>query len=225
MALQTIKEINVDFYDKKYILINAKQFDKNSRYILVTCYNHGVIYPINSGEHSAYIRYKKSDNYSVFNFCEIDRKGKIKVELTEQMLAASGICYADLVIVNKGDANINIDNGDIINIDNASILSTMTFCIDVSETAADNSNIESTYEFNAFNKAIEKVEQERTKESGKMMGVVHLRMFINTINKAVDVVQKAGVMVETSKKENKNFIEYIIKIPCDKDKLKIMQIE
>ncbi|MBQ2898037.1 MAG: ParB/RepB/Spo0J family partition protein [Clostridia bacterium] len=74
-------------------------------------------------------------------------------------------------------------------------------------------------------KAIEKVELERTKESGKMMGVVHLRMFINTINKAVDVVQKAGVMVETSKKENKNFIEYLIKIPCDKDKLKIMQIE
>jgi len=71
-------------------------------------------------------------------------------------------------------------------------------------------------------KAIEKVEKERTKESGKMMGVVHLRMFINTINKAVDVVQKAGVMVEASKKENKNFIEYLIKIPCDKDQLKIM---
>ena len=74
-------------------------------------------------------------------------------------------------------------------------------------------------------KAIEKVEEEKAKESGKMMGVVHLRMFINTINKAVDVVQKAGVMVQTSKKENKNFIEYLIKIPCDKDKLKIMQIE
>ena len=74
-------------------------------------------------------------------------------------------------------------------------------------------------------KAIEKVEEERTRESGKMMGVVHLRMFINTINKAVDVVQKAGVMVQASKKENKDFIEYLIKIPCDKDKLKITQIE
>lgn len=71
-------------------------------------------------------------------------------------------------------------------------------------------------------KTIEKVEAERVKESGKMMGVVHLRMFINTINKAVDVVQKAGVMVEASKKENKNFIEYLIKIPCDKEQLKII---
>lgn len=71
-------------------------------------------------------------------------------------------------------------------------------------------------------KAIEKVEEQRSRESGKVMGVVHLRMFINTINKAVDVVQKAGVMVETSKKENKNFIEYLIKIPCDKEQLKII---
>ena len=71
-------------------------------------------------------------------------------------------------------------------------------------------------------KAIEKVEKEQARESGKMMGVVHLRMFINTLNKAVDVVQKAGVMVETSKKENKNFIEYLIKIPCDKEQLKII---
>ena len=71
-------------------------------------------------------------------------------------------------------------------------------------------------------KTIEKVEQDRARESGKMMGVVHLRMFINTINKAVDVVQKAGVRVEASKKENKNFIEYLIKIPCDKEQLKII---
>lgn len=71
-------------------------------------------------------------------------------------------------------------------------------------------------------KTIEKVEAERAKESGKMVGVVHLRMFINTINKAVDVVQKAGVNVEASKKENKNFIEYLIKIPCDKEELKII---
>ena len=56
-------------------------------------------------------------------------------------------------------------------------------------------------------KTIEKVEQQRARESGKMMGVVHLRMFINTINKAVDVVQKAGVDVQASKKENKNYVK------------------
>ena len=158
MALQSIKNIDIDFYDKKYILINAKQLDKNSRFLSVTCYNHGEPYSINSGEHSAYIRYKKPDNHNVFNFCEINRYGKILVELTEQMLASSGICYADLVLVNKGDASINPDTGEIVAIDNASILSTMTFCIDVSETAADNSEIESMYECNIVNETLSKYE-------------------------------------------------------------------
>ena len=68
MSLQSMTQINVDFCDKKYILIHAKQNDKNSRFLSVTCYNHGEIYPINEGEHSAYIRYKKADNNSVLIF-------------------------------------------------------------------------------------------------------------------------------------------------------------
>ena len=160
--LRTTTDINVDFYDKKYILINAKQYDKNSRFLSITCFNHGEVYPVNSGEHSAYIRYKKSDNNSVFNSCEIDRKGKITVELTEQMLASDGICCADLVVVNKGGAKVDSQTGEIIEIDNASILSTMPIHIDVTGTATENSNIESSYEFDGLNTALEKAESEYT---------------------------------------------------------------
>lgn len=162
MALQSIMNINVDFYDKKYILINAKQYDANSRLLLVTCYNHGEIYPINIVEHSAYIRYKKSDNNSVFNLCEINNDGKVLIELTEQMLAVDGICCADLVIVNKGNADVNTETGEIVAINNTSILSTMTFHIDVSETAVANSEIESSYEYDGLNSAIKKAEAEYT---------------------------------------------------------------
>lgn len=162
MALQTITNINIDFYDKKYISINAKQYDKNSRFLSVTCYNHGELYPINASEHSAYIRYRKSDNHSVFNFCDIDYRGKILVELTEQMLASDGICYADLVIVNKGNAIVDEKTGEIVAIDNAAILSTMPIHIDVSAIAAENSDIESSYEFNGLNTALEKAESEYT---------------------------------------------------------------
>lgn len=155
MALQTTTNISVDFYDKKYILINAKQFDKKTRFLSVTCYNHGELYPISSRDHAAYIRYKKSDDYGVFNFCEITQDGKILVELTEQMLASGGICVADLVIVNRGQAEVNSETGEIINIDRASVLSTMIFHIDVTETAVDNAQIESSYEYNAFNQSLE----------------------------------------------------------------------
>ena len=154
MALEIVKNIDIDFYDKKYILINAKQLDNKSRHLLVTCYNQGQIVPINSEEHAAYIRYKKSDDYSVFNFCDIKGVGKVLVEFTEQMLASDGISYADLVIVNKGDAEIDSDTCEIVTIENAPILSTMTFCIDVTGTAVENSQIESSYEYSAFNQSL-----------------------------------------------------------------------
>lgn len=160
MALQNITDISIDFYDKKYILINAKQLDKNSRYLSVACYNHGNAMSINSGEHSAYIRYRKSDENGVFNECQIDRKGKILVELTEQMLASDGVCCADFILVNKGDANIDVDTGEVLYIDNASILSSMVFYIDVSEVAVNNFNIESSYEYDGLNSALQKAEAE-----------------------------------------------------------------
>lgn len=158
--LQTTININVDFYDKKYILINAKQHDKKTRFLSIACYSHGEFFPVNVSEHSAYIRYKKSDDYGVFNFCEITNEGKVLVELTEQMLASEGTCYAELVIVNRGNAKVDIETGEIITIDNASILSTMTFCINVSETVIENLEIESSYEYNGLNIALEKAEAE-----------------------------------------------------------------
>lgn len=160
MALQTTLDINVDFYDKKYILINAKQNDKNSRFLSVTCYNHGELFALSSASHSAYIRYKKADEYSVLNKCSITNKGKIIVELTEQMLAASGICYADLIIVEGGYAQFDPNTGVMVGVDGSSILSTMTFCIDVSETAVDNSDMESNYDFDALNEALDALNAE-----------------------------------------------------------------
>lgn len=155
--LQTTTNINVDFYDKRHILINAKQLDRDSRLLSVTCYNHGELYSLNNGEHAAYVRYRKADNYGVFNNCDINNRGKIIVKLTEQMLAADGICYADLVIVNKGEAEVNPNTGEINElIANASVLSTMTFCIDVSEIPVANSDIESTYEFTLLNENLER---------------------------------------------------------------------
>lgn len=157
MAIQVITNIDVDFYNKKYILINAKQYDKNSRFLSVTCYNHGALFPINKEKHSVYIRYRKADEHGVFNACQINNE-KIIVELTEQMLATEGICYADLVIVEGGNAIVDTNTGKIIEIDGTSILSTMTFCIDVSETAIENSNIESSNEFSALNDTLGRYE-------------------------------------------------------------------
>lgn len=99
MSLNVTRQLNVDLHDTKYITINAKQFDKSSRFILITCYDQGNIIKLDSSVNYAYIRYRKADDFGVFNSCQITSEGKILVELTEQMLATPGMCYADLVIL------------------------------------------------------------------------------------------------------------------------------
>lgn len=156
MALEIITNINVDFYDNKYIMINAKQLDSGSRWIYVTCYNQGNLYNLSASKHTAFIRWKKADENAVLNSCRINHRGEVLVELTEQMLAVDGICYVDLIIVNKGKAVVNIDTGKVITIDDSPILSTRAFCVTVHETYVDHSVIESSYEYDALNDLMEK---------------------------------------------------------------------
>lgn len=165
MNLEVVKQLKIDFHDAKYISINAKQYDKSSRFILITCYNSGTIFTLENNNNYAFIRYRKPDDLGVFNSCEITDEGKILVELSEQMLSVVGKSYADLVIVHNesiSDVNIDEDTGELIIGDNSSILSTMHFCINVIEGAFDNTEIESSYEYNALNELIVKVTADYT---------------------------------------------------------------
>ena len=170
MNLQSTKQINIDVSQYKYISVNAKQYDRNLRYILITCYNQGELLPINRNTHFASIRYRKPDNYGVFNSCEITQDGRILVELTEQMLAVAGTCYADVVIhknvelvTDIGTTIVNVDDKDLEvlkleDLHNNEIISTMTFIVYVHESAIDNLEIESSYEYNKLNDLIAKAE-------------------------------------------------------------------
>lgn len=156
MNLQNITQLNIDFSTQKYISVNVKQYDRNSRFILVTCYNQGNLMPINNNTCFAYVRYRKADDYGVFNSCEITEDGRILIELTEQMLVTVGMSYVDLIIHEAIGLGVEIsenDNGEItlIKTGENAILSTMTFCINVHEAAFDNEKIESSYEYDALN--------------------------------------------------------------------------
>lgn len=155
MALQITTNINVDFYDNKYVMINAKQYDDKSRLVSITCYNEGNLYNLSARNHTAYIKFRKANGRWVLNSCQINNRGQVLVELTEQMLAESGICYVDLFIVNKGSAIVNVDTGSIVTVDGSSVLTTKAFYIDVQEAVVDNSLIESDNEYKGLTDLME----------------------------------------------------------------------
>jgi len=161
LNIHTIKEISIDLYNRKIITVEAKQYDKFSRYLLVTCLDHGSFFPIEQTSVFAFIRYRKADELSVFNQCVITNEGKILVELTEQMLAAPGNCIADLLIIENELESFDIEPPIILEDGTIqtsnSILSTMKFCVNVIASPIENSEIESSYEYDALNQLIIKV--------------------------------------------------------------------
>lgn len=161
MDLQSIIKVNIDFFNKNHVIINAKQYDKQSRYVLFSCYNKNEFVRIDKAAYTAFVRYKKADDYGVFNLCTITDDGCILVELTEQMLAADGLCCADLIIAKGRSLTFDPNTGSIIGSATIpNILSTMTFYIDVSETPIENSEIESSYDYSGFNKALEAIKDD-----------------------------------------------------------------
>lgn len=159
MGIQIYRDISVDFSNARYIIMNAKQYDSKSRFIRMSCNNMGMPVNLNPDDYSAFIRYRKSDGYGVFNKCIISTDGKVIFELTEQMLSTVGTSYADLVIldVNKSDINTDVtiisSDGRIIE-NNGSLASTMTFYINVMERPLNDDDIISTNEFSALNELL-----------------------------------------------------------------------
>ena len=84
--------------------------------------------------------------------------------------------------------------------------------------AVENSwNVESTEKY-ILNMERESIKQDSYKKRAVMLK--DIRLFFNTINKAVSVMKMAGVEADTQRINHEDYIEYIIKIPSsDKHKL------
>ena len=61
--LKTIEPISLDFYNNNIKTINAKQLDTNSRYVKISCTEHGKKIALNPQTMNAYLTSKKPDGF------------------------------------------------------------------------------------------------------------------------------------------------------------------
>ena len=60
---------------------------------------------------------------------------------------------------------------------------------------------------------IEQMISRTSKPKSAIRGIRDIRLFINTLNHAVDTIRRAGVDADTAKSETAEYIEYIVRIP------------
>lgn len=127
--------LSLDLYYNEEKTIDTKEYDKNSRYITVSLTYKGEEYKISGNSVKARIKWLKPDKKAVFNDCSINSDNTITIDLTEQMLIASGVAKATLSLY-----DINTDQ----------VLSTTSFNAIVEASAISDDTILSSDEYNSL---------------------------------------------------------------------------
>lgn len=139
MDIKNIQKITVDFYNNKISFIRAKQYDKKTRYLIVSCTNNGTFIKFNPEDTICNLKMLTPDNRAIYNEEVINEDGTILVEFTESMLCGAG----------KGKFELNM-----LSKDYSTLISTMTIDIIIEPSVYDNDKVISSDEYNILNKII-----------------------------------------------------------------------
>lgn len=241
MIYTTTNNISLDFYNNNMVIVNAKQYDTASRNIVVTCTDSGKTVQLDWTTMSAYTRCTKPDGNYILNKAAINPSGQVQIPLTQQMLAAVGKVTVDVMIFATN--NIKIDNlSDLDDINSlyrqkeVTVISTMTFYINVVETAANLPAISSSYEYNALidgitslittedhmkdlDAALNKAETARATAENKRVSAESSRVTVekNRAQAEKNRVQAENNRVQAEKNRETKTTEAINKIKVDAD--------
>lgn len=106
MDLLTTYEISLDMVKTNYVVIKAKQYDKNSRVIKIHCTENGREFILND-ELVAFVQMIKPDGNIYEKECTINQDENILLfNLEEQATTTAGICKAELVLVKPSDNTV-----------------------------------------------------------------------------------------------------------------------
>ncbi len=146
-TLETKQQIiKLDFCQRTYNIVLAKQYDKESRFIPIICTNNGQPFPINPA-YLVHVKMLTPDKRAILNTVPIQPDGSLLLELTESMLSYPGKAEAEIRIFNE---------------DGKKLLTTMSFFVMIEPSVYDDEQIISSDEFNALLDLMEKALKDYT---------------------------------------------------------------
>lgn len=159
-------KVTMDFYNSEIKTIRAKQYDKKSRYIEITCTNKGIPITLDGSATKCYMKMGTPDERGIYNEAKIQSDGTVLVELTETALAHPGKALLELDFVQPLEGK-----------EDGSLLSTMNLDIIIEKSVYSNDKIIASDEFNALTDLI-------TKEQGRSDSLSELE---NSVRKAEEI--------------------------------------
>lgn len=135
--MENIQYVTLDFVHNNYTSIVMKQYDTNSRFLIINCTDRGIPFLLNPSMHTCKVKMLTPDNRAIYNSVEINDDGSVTVEFTESMLYASGV----------GKLELNIFESD-------KLISTMHCHVQIEESVYPDDAIIASDEFSALTEAM-----------------------------------------------------------------------
>ena len=95
------QKITLDFYQNDYKAVKVKQYDKNSRNLIITCTDNGTFYKLNPISLLCNIKMNTPDGRAILETATINEDGTVLVTFTESMVYASGTGQLELDIIDS----------------------------------------------------------------------------------------------------------------------------
>ena len=193
MSEPIIYPITLDLRRNIHQVLIMKEDDANSRVIRAKITDNGKLYNISSSTIS--IKWHKPDAHIVYNiaYSTIDNN-TVEVICTEQMLAVSGIAYAEFIFT-----------------DTDNIVSTMKFNVSIEKSVVNNNLIESTDEFGMLNELISEnkklstdMQSLETQIENTLDDANQLISNINELETTITANEQERVASENTRKTNEN---------------------
>ena len=181
------QNLTLDFCQNSYKTVIVKQYDRDSRHLLITCTDNGAIYKLDSSIHECNVKMNAPDDRAIYNSTTINEDGTVLVTFTESMLYASGMGELELQIFEKPTRHV---------------LSSMILTVRIVGSVYPEDKIIASDEFSALNKLLEDVQEciEKTEEVIEKAENTIERM--ETLEKNIEDAEAIRVSKEAERQEN-----------------------
>lgn len=129
-------DIYLDFFSKDIVSIPCTQYDKDARTLIIHLLDKGKTFNLDSTRHVLLFKMTKKDNTKILNEASINSDGTATYVITEQSCIYAGVYDIQFMLIDISDETI---------------IHTMPAKLSITQTVADNVQIESSNEFNALN--------------------------------------------------------------------------
>ena len=101
MSLQNTQNLVTDLCRDNTQSVLLKQYEKNSRFIIVKCTENGIFKKLDNKTMTCNIKVLTPDDRAIYDSCKILDDGTVKVSVSESMVYASGVAKAELNIIEQ----------------------------------------------------------------------------------------------------------------------------